>query len=234
MEIRPSAHLVFAQMIEYLIKKPFSLMDYGCGDGSFLNVLDLSDITQYRGYDPNTHSITTAKTKYQKQHNFFFFSDEEKEMIFKNDFFSCAVLIGVLPYIPPLELVTTLKRIRQSLKKGGYIILSASSNYFIYTKTDIYNLLLPHRSFSKEELIYVLQQAGFKTIVVKQKGIFFAPFLSNTLLPFFDILDKVIFRTHGSLGPIGITLRNGFKPLILWEFSLPFNFGHTNFVVARK
>jgi hypothetical protein len=83
-------------------------------------------------------------------------------------------------------------------------------------------------------LVAEIRKAGFDAEYVREKGLMLAPLTANVVALFFDGLDKVLFRTRGSLGPAGRFIRKLTNPMLHLEYHLPVDFGYTLFLRAKK
>ena len=96
-----------------------SLLDYGCGDGAFLEFISNHNYTVY-GYEPNPKARNISASKIG-QTNMFSSLDE-----IENRSLDVITLWHVLEHIPnPIEIISKLK---QKLKKDGFLFI-ALPNY---------------------------------------------------------------------------------------------------------
>jgi len=104
-----------------LIKEKEKILDLGCGNGRFFEVLSGKDIS-YFGVDFSEEMIKIASQRYP---NAFFQKANALSLPFKDNFFDKVFSFAVFHHIPSLELrMEFLKEVKRVLKKGGLFILS--------------------------------------------------------------------------------------------------------------
>ena len=79
-----------------------------------------------------------------------------------------------------------------------------------------------------------IEKAKLRTIYQQERGFLIAPLFSNIISFFFDAADKVLFRTKGTLGPIGTFARKIINPLITLEYLLQIDYGYTLYLKIKK
>lgn len=215
--------------------KKINLIDYGCGNGLLLEYLPKEKLSKYHGLDINLDSINYAKDHYKfKKINFELMQQGNVINLGKSNSVDAIILIGVLQYMTQKEIDLFLKEARKVLRKDGIIIISCAVDHVLYRIFNIYRLFLPNNFINKENFLDLVRKSNMKVIYQQEKGIILSPLFSNVVSLFFDILDKLIFRTNGSLGPIGKLSRKIVKPIIEFEYNLPINFGYTLFLIFKK
>src|SRR5690606_18668508 len=120
------------------------------------------------------------------------------------------------------------------LRKGGVLVASCVTDHWIYRITNMYQLFFPNRYINRNSLVKQLQAQDLSIEHNEEKGLLIGPLFSHGLVIFFDAIDKLLFRNQGKLGPIGITMRQLFKPLMMLEYQVPIDFGYTLFLVGKK
>lgn len=216
------------------VNKKLSILDYGCGDGHLLKFLSQRRIKKYQGFDINSASLATARSRYSGNKISFHIIDKKKPLqLGKKNSFNLVTCVGVLQYLSPRELNNFLQQIQKVLKKDGAIVVSCAADHRIYRYLNLYSLFLPHSYLSRTKLIYKLKSCGFKIIHSQEKGLVLAPFFSNIVVFFFDAADRLFRNRSGSLGPLGKLARKSFAPLLSLEARVPLDYGYTLYLVAK-
>lgn len=212
-------------------KSKLSILDYGCGDGLFLEYLPKKSIKYYQGCDINEKSINTAIKKFKKNNIKFLKIDKNINENFSGGHkFDAIILIGVLPYMSKKEIINFFSEAKKKLKKEGVIIITCASSHFIYKVLNIYRLFLKHSYVDSKKLKKLIKKSSFTINFYQEKGLLLTPLFSNVFIVFLDALDKFIFKTKGSLGPIGKLARSIMNPITYLEYLVPINFGYTFFL----
>ncbi|MFA5932984.1 MAG: class I SAM-dependent methyltransferase [Microgenomates group bacterium] len=234
--MHPTYNYIFHLINEFLSNdRKVSLVDYGCGNGLFLEYFPKGRILKYLGLDINLSSIDFANKNYRsKKISFGLIRQGYPAKLGKPNSIDLIVLIGVLQYMSQKEIDLFLKEARKVLRKDGRVIISCAVDHVPYRIFNIYRLLLPNYFINEEIFLSTVKKSDMKIIYKSEKGIFFAPLFSNVISLFFDISDKIIFQTKGSLGPIGRFGRAMVNPILRLEYSLPINYGYTLFFVLKK
>lgn len=153
-------------------KNNFSLLDYGCGYGEFLNYLNINhykNIT-YTGFDLSTEMITQAQLKFPNNH----FTNETP----KNFIYDYTILSGTLH--------VKLKNNKDKWKK--HIIKTLNHLNQISKKGFAFNLLTSYsdREYMKNHLYYASPEEIFKYCKLN--------FSNNVLLDHsYDLYEFTIF-----------------------------------------
>lgn len=105
-------------IINDLGKKIVRILDYGCGYGTFTHKLEFKNKKVY-GCDIDKERIKIAK-KHFKNINFNYIATDKKTP-YKNDFFDCVILLGVLEHVRDEKI--TLREIARILKPRGYLYI---------------------------------------------------------------------------------------------------------------
>lgn len=231
----PTHKLLASQLISNSAKK-ISIVDYGCGEGELLNYLDKHKISKYLGLEVNQHSILVARKKWQA-HKFFYFDLINKKKLpslgAKNSV-DAVFLVGVVQYLPVADLKHVLSEARRVLKPGGKLLLSSTTDHWIYKWLNIYRFLLPVHTVNREKMLSDIVANKLSIQRQFERGIILTPLFSNIFVLFFDVFDKIFFKTKGELGPVGRKARAIWSPVIKAEFSLNLDYGYTLFIVATK
>ncbi|MDD2822974.1 MAG: class I SAM-dependent methyltransferase [Candidatus Daviesbacteria bacterium] len=210
------------------------VVDYGCGNGLLLSYLVKRKIKEYIGFDINKESILEAKRKYHNKNISFLLLSRNKKMFERMKSVDLLVLIGVLQYLSEEEIDWLLLSSQKILKKKGRIIISCTPDNWPYRLFNLYRIILPNKFINKDLFIDKAKKNGFEVSACTQKGLLLAPLFSNIIVIFFDFMDKLVFKTKGKLGPVGIVSRKVINPLLMLEYLLPINYGYTMFVELQK
>lgn len=107
---------------------------------------------------------------------------------FENGAFDVVTFWDVLEHIPPgYELASTLEMARV-LKKNGYLFLATPSKNFWSNLLDIAYWVTGHRHYTKNQLIEMLEDSGFKVERIERLGSFFSSFYALSFYFFKHIL----------------------------------------------
>lgn len=217
-------------------KTKVSILDYGCGDGALLKIISKKRILKYHGLDINPFSISSAQKKFIRQKNvkFSLIKNKKRFSLGKANSYDVIFAIGVLQYMQDDEINHFISEAAKVLKKNGSLIISCAADHKIYKILDLYNLILPHRLINRKKLAKQLKICGFEQVYEQEKGLIISPFFSHILVIFFDLLDKILFRTKGTLGPIGKSTRILVSPVTKLEYKLPIDYGYTLFISSNK
>lgn len=228
-------------IIEELIKKHsprlgVSILDYGCGNGTLLNTIDLEHIRSYVGLEVNSAALSVAKAKYKNFKKIQFVKINTKALpdFGPENSLDVVILVGVFQYLKPDEIEHVFKQSQKSLKKGGVLIASCVVDHWIYRVTNLYRLFLPNFYLNRKKLLDTAKKHSFKILMSQERGLIIGPFFSHFIVIFFDAIDKILFRNKGKLGPIGSFVRKLWKPIMYLEYKIPLDYGYTLFVVFQK
>ena len=216
--------------------KKISIVDYGCGDGALLELIPQDSLSKYIGLDVNRNSLENARKKHSQTQKISFKKINTKNLpkFGQPKSIDAVVLIGSLQYMKPNEQEHLIAESQKALKKNGLLIITCAVDHLIYRLLNIYQLFLPNYYIQRSEIEKLIKKSDFKILELKEKGLIFSPLFSNIFIFFFDAFDKILFRTKGSLGPIGNTMRKLMAPVIALEWKLTFNYGYTLIIVAQK
>lgn len=152
----------YASLLEPLrpsLPKPLSVLDIGCGDGTFLNQLRLAGYDELVGIEPSIVPIQAAKPEVRGSIRLGLFQAED----YAPSSFSLVTCFQVMEHVPhPLELS---KGVLQLLKPGGAFAIIVHNRRALSAKVlrrkspifDIEHLQL----FSEQSGMRLLEQAGF-------------------------------------------------------------------------
>ncbi len=216
-------------------KEALTVIDYGCGNGILIDFLGPERFKKYIGFEVSKAALAVAKQKYRgKKYAFHHFTPGVVPTLGSAQSADVIILIGVLQYMTKSEITQFFKQAYQVLKPGGFIIASCVVDHLIYRSTNLYNLFFPNYYLNRQALLTEAKKRKFLVLFAQEKGLLVGPLFSHGLVIFFDLIDKIIFRNKGKLGPIGIGVRKLFKPLMSWEYQLPLDYGYTLFVTLKK
>src|SRR5687768_3311053 len=121
----PSYPYLLSLVSRFLKKKPIDIVDYGCGNGVLLNLIEKNTVKSYEGYEVSDSAIAVGKKQWKSKKVSFHKIDTKKLPKFsankKKDLW---IFIGALQYMSDREINTILKEAGKSLSKDG--ILAAS------------------------------------------------------------------------------------------------------------
>ncbi|OGG14172.1 hypothetical protein A2773_02790 [Candidatus Gottesmanbacteria bacterium RIFCSPHIGHO2_01_FULL_39_10] len=215
-------------------KKTLRILDYGCGSGYFLEIFGKTRIGEYYGYDLSEKSIQCAKkTHHNRNVHFFHIQKDSASLLKEKKNIDVLVLIGVLQYMSNKEFSALFKNAKKLLTPNGVIIISCSVDHIVYRAMNVLHIFSPHKLIHRKYATDTLKRAGFGVIDQFERGILLSPIFSQ-LMTIFDILDKLIFSTKGTIGPIGKIMRGMTNILLSLEYRLPVDYGYTLFIMAGK
>ncbi len=215
--------------------KKISILDYGCGSGYLLGLLPIKVIKKYVGYETSQAALDSAKIRYGKRRNTKFIKvDTSRPLFFGNRKFDVVIAIGVLQYMTDRQIDEFVRRSSKVLRKGGLLLISTVSDHSLYKIINIYGIVLPNRFINKNKISSVIKKAGFDLDLLQEKGIFFGPLFYHNLSLIFDLIDKIFFRTKGTLGFFGKISRKFAYFLAEAEYALPLSVGYTIYIRAIK
>ena len=167
-----SATYIRKNFVKKHIKKGYNVLDVGSGPSSILS--DLPEINYY-GYDINSSYIKYAKKKYHNKKFHFFCKKLNKHQISKCPKFDCVLLLGLLHHLNDKEFISTIRLIKNSLKKNGKILIL--DNIIIENQNFISKFLINNdkgdnvRSLDQFKLILKKNFNKIKFEVINQKFI---------------------------------------------------------------
>ncbi|MFZ2975583.1 MAG: class I SAM-dependent methyltransferase [Candidatus Moraniibacteriota bacterium] len=175
------------------IKNGDKILDFGCGNGRFLEMIKDSNL-EYFGVDVSQKLIDIAKEKYAKNGVSFQKISSSDSLPFPDNFFNSVVSISVFHHFPSGHAQKMAKEIYRVTAPGGIIIISVWNlwqnkywKYWISLKAiwkkdiiipfrnnqgEIFNRF--HHMFRKKELEKLFGQVGFqieKSLVLNKKNI---------------------------------------------------------------
>lgn len=232
----PTYKIMLNQIRQILRKKSkLSILDYGCGSGYLLTILNKKIVKKYVGYETSENAVNVAVANFNKVSNAKFeLIDTKKKLNFKQKNFDLVIAIGVLQYMTDKQIMVFIEQASKSLKKGGDLLISTVSDHLLYRVFNLYGIFLPNRFINRKNLLSLLRKNGLDIQYNIEKGLLFGPLFYHNFVLAFDFLDKVMFRTKGTLGPFGRNSRKLAYFIAEFEYSLPVDFGYTIYVRAIK
>lgn len=231
----PSYPYLLSLVSRFLKKKPINIVDYGCGNGVLLNLLEKNTVRSYQGYEVSDSAISVGRKQWKSKKISFHKIDTKKLPKFpKNKKKDLWIFIGALQYMGDREINTIFKEASKTLSKEGILAASCVTDHPVYQWTNLYRFFLPNRYINRKKLLLSAKKAGLVPLFAQERGLIIGPLFSHGIVIFFDALDKLIFRNKGKLGPIGIFMRKLWKPIMHLEYYVPIDYGYTLFVVFQK
>lgn len=232
-------HPTYKIMVSFFLKafksiKSVDIIDYGCGSGYLLNVLPSKKIGRYWGLETSASAIKSAKNFFKKKNIKFQLVDVKKPLELPSKKVDVVIAIGVLQYMTDKQINEFINQSSRVLKKGGHLLVSCVSNHLVYKYTNLYGLVLPNRFIKRDWIIDKIHGKSFEVKANFERGLLFGPLFYHNLVIFFDLLDKIIFRTKGTLGLFGKTSRKIAYFIADFEYLIPVDFGYTLYIDAIK
>ena len=136
---------------------------------------------------------------------------------FKNETFEVITFWDVIEHIAVGSEHATLKEINRVLKKGGFLFLATPSKNFLSCLLDPAYWFAGHRHYTKNQLVGMLQDAGFEVERTEQVGSFFSSFYALSFyffkhilrvkMPTIKYVEKKMEKDISSPGYIQIAIR---------------------------
>ncbi len=173
------------------IKDGDKILDLGCGNGRFLEVIGKKDI-DYTGLDSSESFIKAAKNTYGNIGHFV--HGDALKLPFKDNEFDVVASFGVLHHIPSKKLRRQfLKEANRVLKKEGLLILTvwnlwnkrltpiikkhAVDKLLLRSRLDFKDVFLPFgkkqnvrflHAFTERELLKLIKKSGFEITKIEK------------------------------------------------------------------
>lgn len=153
-----------------------SVLDYGCGNGRLLEILNKKKIN-YTGVDISGELIKLAKRKYKRKNTKFVKITSSGSLPFPDSYFNVAISIAVFHHFPEIYAKKIAGELYRILKPGGKIIITVwnleqnrfkklikqgSKDLYISFKDnngEIFNRY--HRLYTKKDLKEIFSRVGF-------------------------------------------------------------------------
>lgn len=213
-----------------------SVLDYGCGNGILLDLIDASSLKKYQGYDTSSDAVTVGSTKYKDNKNvkLIAIKPNSRPNFGLASSYDLVMLIGVFQYLEKGEIDHVIHDAKRTLKKGGYLMFSTVLDDGFYKFINLYRFVFPNHYVNRNNMENSLKNAGFKLRVSKARGLILGPLVSHGLVIPFDAIDHYIFGVRGKIGMLGKLVRLLAFPFMYLELLIPIDRGYTWYVVAQK
>jgi ubiquinone/menaquinone biosynthesis C-methylase UbiE len=179
------------EFIADYVKKGDKILDFGCGNGRLLEILNDKKI-DYTGADISGELIKLAKQKYKGKNVEFIKITSSDSLSFSDNYFNVAVSIAVFHHFPESYAQEMAKELYRILGMGGKIVVTVwnleQERFQKFIKDKSKDLYIPfkdnsgeefgryHRKYNAEDLEYIFLSAGFKTKkckIINGKNIFY-------------------------------------------------------------
>ncbi len=144
---------------KHLLQEGDYVLDVGCGNGRnalFLSsigcFIDSFDVADLDWLDSSTYK----KINFQKS--------TVLDFDYKNDTYHCIVIARVIQYLNKEELLYLFKKIKDSLNKRGFLLLSFSSEGGIFNKETI---TVPKFHYKVDEIEVLLRELFNEIVITK-------------------------------------------------------------------
>jgi len=215
--------------------KSVDMIDYGCGSGYLLNILPVKKIRRYWGLETSVQAIKSAQNLFgSNPSKAFSLINTQKPLKLPSKNVDVIIAIGVLQYMTDRQINEFLIQSSKVLKKGGHLLISCVSDHWFYKFINLYGLLIPNRFIKRKWLTRKITAESFNIVTNFEKGLVFGPLFYHNIVIFFDLLDKIIFRTKGTLGLFGRASRKVAYFIADFEYLMPVDFGYTLYIDAIK
>lgn len=96
------------------------------------------------------------------------------ELPLKSEYFGRVFLLEVIEHLPPNSELIALKEVKRILKPDGILILTTPYHSLIHTFADIAYWLKGHRHYKKNEIVRLVEKAGFLVEHISVRGSYWA------------------------------------------------------------
>ena len=193
--IQSKWHHIHYDLVKRILGNYKKHLDVGTAAGTFINCLDKEQFSY--GADISVNQINYAKNKYQtNKHKFFLIKNNI--LPFKSNTFDIVTNLQLIEHLSIKDNKKLIKEIYRVLKPNGKLIITTPNYQSAWILVEkIVNLLgevkyqKQHITFfNKKKIIKLLQQSGFKKIVIKT-NMSFAPFFACLGWKFSDFIQKI-------------------------------------------
>lgn len=150
------------------IKNNSNILDVGCGTGELLFILKRNKTLNLYGVDISKNMLDIAELKLGK--NAILKLVEIEKVKFKDGFFDYVFIVDSFHHFSDYDFA--LRNIFRILKKDGVLIISDIN--FGYLGNKIFHIIEPgnNRTFTKKQIIRLLENYGFGKIKYEKIGLF--------------------------------------------------------------
>lgn len=164
------------EFIADYVKNNDKILDYGCGNGRLLEILNDKKI-DYTGIDISGKLINLAKQKYKGKNIKFIKITGSDSLSLPNEYFNVVVSIAVFHHFPIDYAEKMAKELFRITKPGGKIIIAIwnlkQERFKKIIKKDSKDIIIPfkdnagkvfnryHRIYTKKDLKEIFSKAGF-------------------------------------------------------------------------
>ena len=184
--------------------KNSSILDFGCGAGSFLKKLNNSGYTDLSG-------VEVSETKTTSTYDCFVIS----KTIQKRKY-DVILMMDVLEHIEDDSAI--LRKIKSHLKPDGILLLSVPAYQFLWSDHDILNM--HYRRYNRNSLEKVIEEAKFKTQFMTSWNSTFFPIIAVSRLIFRRSNKELSLKNNFFSKLVYIILT--FESFLLTKTGLPF------------
>lgn len=176
----------------------YKILDFGCGNGRLWEIIGDKNI-QYVGVDISGNLIEIAKRKYRENNVNFQKISSSVSLPFKDNFFNITYAVAVFHHFPGKEYQSQwAKELYRVTKPGGMCVITGwnlwQKKYMAFilknwwqkiigrSQLDWNDVYIPftnnenkvfqryHHAFTRGELAYLFQEAGFRNIRCAKRG----------------------------------------------------------------
>jgi SAM-dependent methyltransferase len=142
------------------------VLDVGCSYLWFIEFALKNKAKSASGIEPNAQKVVAARLQVPKAKILQGFADK---LDFRSRSMDVVSLFDVIEHIPPHTESKVLSEINRVLVKGGYLLLSTPNFHPLANIFDP-GWYFGHRHYSKQHLIKLLDQSGFKVTNITTRG----------------------------------------------------------------
>lgn len=149
--------------------KDASVLDFGCGAGTFFIYLEKEGYRDLQGFEPDTRYAVSAR------HHTRAVIESEKEgsdfLLEKKGQFDFILCRQVLYYLPKEKMAQTVKDLKSALKPGGTLILEVYNAAGLTGLWPRINDLYIQAAFSEHSLSRLVDESGLKILSLETEKI---------------------------------------------------------------
>jgi SAM-dependent methyltransferase len=150
-------------------ERDLPILDLGCGQGFALEALRRLGFTKIEGVEISKQQADIAR---HQGFEVALVTDTDEWLAAHHSRFISVLLFDVLEHVAATSQITFLRRIKESLRPGGRIVIQVPNASSILATRWLYNDHTHFSSFTENSLNFVLRNAGFDDIKIdSNKGI---------------------------------------------------------------